>query len=71
MNECPYFVADTGLIYPGLALEYGVQEVCRHWAWGTACRLWNMGPCRTEGRRVAGAGRGEGAAKGIDPLLPP
>jgi len=66
MNECPYFVADTGLTYPGLALEHGVEEVCRHWLGGVACRLWNMGPCPTDGRRVAGAGTGAGETKGND-----
>ncbi len=52
----------------GLGLEHGVQEVWRHWLGGVACRLWNMGPCPTEGRRVDGAGKGEGETKGIDPL---
>ena len=68
ISECPYWVADTSLIYPGLSLKHGVQEVCRHWLGGVACRLWNMGPCPTEGRRVAGAGTGAGAAPGNDPL---
>jgi len=52
----------------GPGLEPGVQEVCRHWLEGVDCRLWKMGPCPTEGRRVAGAGKGEGETKGIDPL---
>ena len=51
----------------GLGLEHGVQEVSRHWLGGVACRLWNMGPCPTGGRRVAGLGRGKVKRKGSTP----
>ena len=68
MAECPYFAADSSLIYPGLSLKHGVEEVCRHWLGGVACRLWNMGPCPTEGRRLAPPAMGQGEANRKAPL---
>jgi len=71
MAECPYFAPDTSLIYPGLALKHGVEEVCKFWLGGVACRLWNMGPCPTEGRRLAASGMGQGEKNGAAPLSTP
>ena len=38
------------LLALGLPLKEG-DEVCRWWLGGKACRLYNRGPCETEGKQ--------------------